>query len=356
MTAPARTFEIKPAVREQVPLLVGIVGPSGSGKTWSALRVATGIQRVTGGDIAVIDTEARRALHYSDRFKFRHLDFRAPFGSLDYLAAIQACVAAGSKIVVIDSASHEHEGPGGMVDFQEQELARMAGDDYQKRERMKMLAWAKPKAARRKFIGGLLQLNCNFIFCFRAKSVSKPVKQGGKTEVVQMGFVPVSGDELVFEMTANVLLLPKSGGVPTWESDYPGEAMAMKLPEQFKDVFARPEPLSEEIGQKLAHWAAGSVPKAPPTVKELLDLYAACETDEVLTKLEQQRGDVWNQIPPPAQSKLKAASEAARKRVAEKTAPEAPDDGVERDEFGATIFGCEPEDSLFNNPSDRPVD
>ena len=36
-------------------------------------------QRVCGGDIFVIDTEARRALHYADAFKFRHVPFGAPF-------------------------------------------------------------------------------------------------------------------------------------------------------------------------------------------------------------------------------------------------------------------------------------
>jgi len=39
----ARTFTDIPAVRERVPLLVGLVGPSGSGKTYSALRLASGI-------------------------------------------------------------------------------------------------------------------------------------------------------------------------------------------------------------------------------------------------------------------------------------------------------------------------
>jgi predicted ABC-type transport system involved in lysophospholipase L1 biosynthesis ATPase subunit len=92
----ARTFGDKPAVREKTPLLVGLVGPSGTGKTFSALRLAAGVQRVSGGDVFVVDTEARRALHYADRFKFRHVQFDAPFGPLDYLAAIEHCVRKGA--------------------------------------------------------------------------------------------------------------------------------------------------------------------------------------------------------------------------------------------------------------------
>lgn len=78
-----RTFVDKPAVRDKVPLLIGLAGPSGGGKTFSALRLASGMQRVSGGDVYVVDTESKRALHYADKFKFRHLEFTAPFGPLD---------------------------------------------------------------------------------------------------------------------------------------------------------------------------------------------------------------------------------------------------------------------------------
>jgi hypothetical protein len=74
--------------------------------------------------------------------------------------------------------------------------------------------------------------------------------------------MPVAGEEFVFEMTVNMLLLPNSGGVPTWQSDYPGERVMIKLPEQFKDSFAKGEPLSEDTGVRLAEWANGGV--APP--------------------------------------------------------------------------------------------
>ena len=122
MSAPTRSFDDKPAIREATPLLVGIMGPSGGGKTYSALRLATGIQRVSGGDIGFIDTEARRALHYAEKFKFRHLDFRAPFGPLDYLAAVEHFVNKGVKTIIVDSMSHEHEGPGGVLEMHDQEM------------------------------------------------------------------------------------------------------------------------------------------------------------------------------------------------------------------------------------------
>jgi hypothetical protein len=259
MKMPQRNFEARDAVREHVPLLIGLTGPSGGGKTFSALRLATGIQQVSGGDIYFVDTESRRALHYADRFRFKHIPFEAPFGSLDYLVALQHCVKQGAGVVIVDSMSHEHEGPGGMVDLQEQIVTRMAGDDYAKRERVKMLAWAEPKAKRRQLINGILQLNCNFIFCFRAKNVSKPVKnpQTGKTEVQQMGYMPIAGEEFVFEQTLNALLLPGAEGVPTWFPEERGERTMVKLPEQFKGLAQRQKPLDETVGKHLALWARG---------------------------------------------------------------------------------------------------
>jgi len=250
-------------VRTQVPLLLGLVGPSGSGKTYSALELATGIQEVTGGDIAYIDTEADRALHYADIFKFLHVPFSEPFGSLDYLEALRFCKSKGAGVIVIDSASHEHEGVGGMLDFHEHEVTRLCRGDDSKAERVKMLAWGQPKAARRALINGLLQMKANFIFCFRAKNVVKPIKTNGKTEIVQQGFIPISGDELVYEMTADFLLMPHSDGVPTWQSEYPGERMAMKLPVQFRQMFAEKVQLSRAIGRQLAEWAGGGKAGTP---------------------------------------------------------------------------------------------
>lgn len=312
-----RKFELKPAVREQVPLLIGLVGPSGSGKTMSGLELALGIQSIVGGSIAGIDTESRRMLHYSDQYKFNHIDFKAPFDSWSYLDALTHCVQSGAKTVIVDQISSEHDGPGGMIDAHEQELERMAGSDYQKRERVKMLAWSKPKQARRALVSGILQLNANFIFSFRAKSISKPVKVTGddgktKTEVIPQGFVPIAGDEFVYEMTACCLLLPKSGGIPCWDSEYPGERMAMKLPQQFRGLLDDGKPLSRRHGRELAIWAAGQNPK----VTALIGKYGTASAASDFVLLEAERKTLWDAAPAAEKASMKAASDAAKDRIA----------------------------------------
>jgi hypothetical protein len=105
-----RNFDIVPAVREAAPLLLGLTGHSGSGKTFSALRLATGIARVVPGGIVLIDTENRRARHYASEFNVSHIDFSPPFGSLDYLDALNAAAATRPAVIVVDSMSHEHDG------------------------------------------------------------------------------------------------------------------------------------------------------------------------------------------------------------------------------------------------------
>lgn len=268
MNAPVRNFEAKTAVREHVPLLIGLVGPSSSGKTKSALLIAEGIQSIVGGDVFGIDTESRRMGHYAAEHRFQHVEFNAPFGSLDYLAALRYCAGKGGKTIIVDSATHEHEGPGGLIDFQEKELDRLAGDDWAKRERVKMLAWQKPKAARRQLISGLLQLNANFIFCFRAREKTKPMKVNGKTEIVELGFMPIAGEEFLFEMTVNCMLPPKSNGVPVWQSEHIGERGIMKLPSYLAHAFPANKSIDVATGRTLALWAKGTItsPVAAQTI------------------------------------------------------------------------------------------
>ena len=253
-----RNFEIFPAKRESVPVWLSLIGASGSGKTYSALRLATGMAEVLESKVFVIDTEGRRALHYADKFKFQHLPLGEPFGSLDYLGAVRTCVGKGARVVVIDSMSHEHEGSGGYLASQEAELLRLAGDDWDKRQRVQLLSWSVPSARRNAMLQGLLQLSVSLVCCFRAKERFKPLKgSDGKLVPTEMGWSAIGGESLTYEMTASCLLYPRAGGVPTWESDYLGERAAMKLPEQFMTILPKGRALDEETGKRLAAWAAG---------------------------------------------------------------------------------------------------
>lgn len=304
-----RTFDDKPAVRERVPLLLGLMGPSGGGKTFSALRLATGIQRVSGGDIYVVDTEARRALHYADVFAFRHIAFGAPFGPLDYLAAIDHCVKKGAGVVIVDSMSHEHEGQGGVLEMHEAETARLAKLWGTSEKVASMAGWAKPKQERRRLINSILQTPCNFIFCWRAKEKLK-IKRGEDPR--PLGWMPIAGEEFVYEMAVNALLLPGANGVPTWQPDELGEKQMVKFPGWAHGLFPARKPLDEDTGAKLAEWAAGT---APVTLDDLLASLGTCSDPATLGTIKAEARTNWRSYTKAQQGRLNAAVSEAEARL-----------------------------------------
>ena len=153
------SFEFRPAVRENVPLLIGLAGGTGSGKTFSAMTLAKGI--AGSKRFAVIDTENGRAKHYADMFQFDVADLSAPFRPAAYADAIQAADAKGYPAIVVDSISHEWSGDGGCLDWHEEEMRGQ--------ESRKMTAWIKPKMEHKKMVTRLLQVQAHVILCFRAE-------------------------------------------------------------------------------------------------------------------------------------------------------------------------------------------
>lgn len=318
----ARSFEYGPAVRATLPLLLGVAGPTGSGKTFSALRLATGMQRVTGGDIAVIDTEAKRATAYDRYFKFNHLDFSPPFGPLDYLDAIDACLKRGARNIIVDSATHEHSGPGGVMDQIDRFLDEKCGEDYAARDRMNMVAHKGPKADRKTLNNFIVQAGrggVNFIFCYRADEKVKPVKGQG---IQNMGMTPETTSKLVYEMMAMFLLSAAADGKPIANPSTPLEKMFTKLPVQFRDMLAAGEPLSEDLGQKLAEWAKGTLPKLvePEKPPRPMDELTAAGDSISLSGLGAYRKWFSESLTNP-ERKLLVEKHTAWKAIAEKAGP-----------------------------------
>lgn len=309
-----RNFTHRIATRDKTPLLVGLVGSSSSGKTYSALRIAAGFQRVNPGPIFVIDTEAGRALQYADDFKFVHVPFGAPFGPLDYLGVIKYCIDNGATNIVIDSMSHEHEGPGGLLAMHADEHKRMGG-----KPQTQGFAWTKPKQEHRLLINTILQFNCNFVFCFRARQKldwNKKDANGKRTDPEPLGFMPIGDETWMYEFTMQALLLPGANGIPTWKSDMPGEKEhVIKLPKFFKDTFAESPQLTEDVGEAMAKWAAGSSTIPKRSAAQLIADYYACSEPSEFRRLEESRKVSWSSIPAADKPSVKAASEQCSKRI-----------------------------------------
>jgi hypothetical protein len=264
----SRVFTAIPGIREQVPLLIGLGGPPGSGKTYSALVIATGIKSHRGGNIVVIDTEKNRSKAYAPRkgekadgvntFDFLHVPFDPPFRSLDFRDAVRQQLASKPAAIIIDSASDEHEGDGGLLDFHDSELERMAGNDWSKRERVGQAAWIKPKGERREMMNDFLQIMTPLIFCFRAREKTKQVQNDkGKMTPTNIGWTPIAPPEIVHSMTLFCLLPIRSDGVPMWRGNTAYEDFSIKLPRQFQGIFPEKKPIDAEMGYRMSEWAMG---------------------------------------------------------------------------------------------------
>jgi hypothetical protein len=234
------------------------------------MELATGMAE--GKRFIVIDTERGRSLHYAPRegeaavpgetFDFDHLLLIAPFRPAAYLAKIRQAEAAGYPVIVIDSMSHEHAGEGGLLDWHEEILDRMAGDDWKKRDSNTMRAWIEPKMAHKQMMQHLLQVRAHLIFCFRAEEKIEIKRENGKTVIAPkegptgaQGWMPVCEKNLPFELTASFLL----------KADRPGYPIPIKLEAQHRMLFhistpagSLPDrPIGRVTGEAIARWASG---------------------------------------------------------------------------------------------------
>lgn len=243
-----RTFTMERAVRKQVPLIGGVTGPSGGGKTYSGLRLATGMAKVFGGGIVGIDTENKRLLHYADTFKFDYVAFPPPHSPLDYLDVIADAIAKRPKAVIfIDSMSQEHIGDGGVLEMH----AKVVNE---KGMNWSQIAWKEPKAQRRTLLNYIVQNVMCCVMTFKAKENydfnAKPA--------VNLGYMPLGGEEIVFDLMFNALLLESAMGVPTWNPQEKGAKKMVKIPEQFRNLLlSHKGPLDERLGEEMAKWAMG---------------------------------------------------------------------------------------------------
>lgn len=313
MNSPARKFEDAPATRagHVTPLIIGVTAEQGAGKTWSGLRLATGIQRVVGGDIYGIDAEDGRMLAYSDYFKFRHVPFDPPHGPDDYRAAISHCAQRGASIVIVDQLSSEHDGEGGVLDQIEQYIESKGGG-----EQHKWTAHIVPKRARRKLNREIVHLakSIVFILLYRAEEKTRPTT-GGKAE--KLGLQTISTSNLPYSMTVRFLLSTAGDGVPILQPTQPAEKRLIKNPEQFKGWFVQGEPLCEDMGERMALWARGG--SGSNEFDRLIGDFAKCSDKETFDRLMPRMKELWKKDSP-HKPRLKEASDAAFARIKEAAA------------------------------------
>lgn len=244
-------FEVRPATRKSTRLLIGLYGESGSGKTKSALLLARGIAGPSG-KVVVIDTEAGRAEFFADEIPggYEAIPFASPFSPSRYVDAISTAENQGADVIIVDSASHEWEGQGGVLD--------LAGENEQAGKKA-LAIWKLPKLEHAKFVLKLMQAKCTVIVCLRAKFKSRQVKNArGFTEIVKdEHLTPIQAEDFLFELTLHMQVNLDHSITVTKEGR---KDLRSLLPAN------NTEPLRIEHGAAIAQWAsnAAKIPGIDP--------------------------------------------------------------------------------------------
>jgi hypothetical protein len=305
-----------------------MIGPPGGGKTLSSLKVAKGIQSVRGGDIVVLDTEGGRARKYNDIIPFNIVEMPVNARSDVFLDAIHAQLASKPAAIIVDSASDEHEA---YLEWHDEMVPRMGNNEW--------AAWAKPKAARKKLISGILKIKTPLIFTFRAREKTKQDVVNGKKVVVNIGWQPVAPLEIIHTLDLTCILPPRADGVPVWKSDKIGEDFIIKLPNYLSPFIEQGKPLSEEMGAAFARWAKGgsASPRAATTAArsaapaspdhqpqagaadDISDDLMAWDSKLATAALQgvESLRETWNTVPVHLKKSLKAAMDNRHKPTAE---------------------------------------
>lgn len=180
----------KPATKTQSKLRMALIGPSGSGKTYTALNIAQHL----GDRVAVIDTERGSASKYSGAggFKFDVLELDS-FSPQKYLEGINAAVAAGYDVLVIDSLSHAWMGKDGVLEFVDKAAARSRSNNS-------FGAWRDATPLHNSLVDGILDARIHIIATMRSKTEYVQEKDDrNKTVIRKVGMQPVQRDGLEYE-------------------------------------------------------------------------------------------------------------------------------------------------------------
>lgn len=236
------TFKFEQAQRSDTKLLIGLYGQSGSGKTYSGLMLGRGLVG-PNGKLGMVDTESGRGALYADVIPGGYLrtDLSDPFTPERYIQAIEDAERLGIECLVIDSASHEWEGIGGVLE--------QAGAIEQATGRAGLHCWNKPKAGHLKLQLKLQRANMHIICLLRAKRKSRQGKdEKGKTVIVKDEFAsPKQDPDFIFDMMVHAEILP----------DHKLRVTKISSP-TLVDHFVSGQMISVEMGARLAEWAKGA--------------------------------------------------------------------------------------------------
>ncbi len=230
----------RPANRSEAKPLIGLYAESGCGKTWSALLLARGFVG-PAGKIGIIETEGGRGEAYVGREPVGNYlvrPIRQNFSPQAYGEAIGEAETENVDALIIDSASHEWDGVGGVLAMAAaNQAAGMKG----------VLVWQQPKIHhQRYFMLRLMQTPIPLVIvCMRAKypMMQLPNKEWARSTTLD----PKQADDILFELFVHGWI----------DQNHKLHVTKYTLPD-LAQVIHDNEPIDIASGQRLAAWAKGS--------------------------------------------------------------------------------------------------
>lgn len=258
------SYTITKATRQGVSPLIVAYSESGCGKTYSSLLLARGMAG-PNGKIVVADSESRRASLYADVLPggFETFDLCAPFSPQRYIEAIDAIEESNAAVGILDSGSHEWEGPNGVLD--------MAAEIEDKTGKTGLHCWKTPKFEHAKFVQRLLRIKIPIIVCLRAKYKSRQKKdERGKTIIVKdEATSPIQAEDFIFEATCHFEILTDHS-IHLTKASHPS----------LRACFPEKGPIEIKHGEMLAQWcqAPGKAPSTATTTTSSNDPFKLFRT------------------------------------------------------------------------------
>ena len=199
-------FTIRKAERKQAFFRASITGLSGSGKTTDALFLAYGIT-ADWSKIVLIDSENGSGELYSNMaFEIRdekgmtqhfvvgeygYLRLDPPFSPERFIEAIAAAEQFGAEVIIIDSSTHEWEGPGGVLECVDK-LKATTKDQ-------KNGPWGIMTPRHAAFINKIIRAKAHVITTTRRKAEYGEEVVNGKKKYVKLGTKEIQREGFEYE-------------------------------------------------------------------------------------------------------------------------------------------------------------
>lgn len=226
------SVQIRKASRQKAWLKVAITGITGSGKTYGALQLARGMSK----NPILIDTENGSGELYSNLIPggYDYIRILPPYTPAKYVEAIEAAVANGNDVIIIDSLSHAWKY---VLDYKDGLDAANPKAGFAN--------WRKAKKLFDETMTALLQSPIHVIACMREKSeYTESFDQRGSKHLAKTGTTPIAEPDLEFEFTT------------CWQVNRTHQAVATKDRTEIWDV-ATPFTISPRTGEQLMAWMNG---------------------------------------------------------------------------------------------------